>query len=91
METFSTSGADCTAEYDKLSKGFEKIQNEISEIEAKVSEKNDKKKSIELYESELKKAPKKITKFDNVLFAMLVDKIIVYKDKTLEMVWKGNA
>ncbi len=38
-----------------------------------------------------KKAPKKITEFDNVLFAMLVDKIIVHKDKTLEMVWKGNA
>ena len=91
METFSTSGADCTAEHDKLSKEFEKTQNEISEVEAKISEKNDKKKSIELYESELKKAPKKITEFDNVLFAMLVDKIIVHKDKTLEMVWKGNA
>ena len=32
-----------------------------------------------------------VNKFDNVLFAMLVDKIIVHKDKTLEMVWKGNA
>ena len=31
------------------------------------------------------------TEFDNVLFAMLVDRIIVYKDKTLEMVWRGNA
>lgn len=91
METLSASGADLTAEHDKLSKEFEKTQNEISEIEAKISEKNDKKKSIELYESELKKAPKKITKFDNVLFAMLVDKIIVNKDKTLEMVWKGNT
>ena len=80
-----------TVEHDKLSKEFEKTQNEISEVETKISEKNDKKKSIELYESELKKAPKKITEFDNVLFAMLVDKIIVHKDKNLEMVWKGNV
>lgn len=58
METFSTSGADCTAEYDKLSKEFEKTQNEISEVETKINEKNDKKKSIELYESELKKSTK---------------------------------
>ena len=83
METLSVSGADLTAEHDKLSKEFENTQNEISEIEAKISEKNDKNKSIELYESELKKALKKITEFDNVLFAMLVDKIIVHKDKTL--------
>ena len=91
METLSASGKDSTAEHDKLSKEFEKIQNETSEVEAKISEKNDKKKSIEFYESEFKKAPKKITEFDNVLFAMLVDKIIVHKDKTLEMVWKGKA
>ena len=91
METLSASGADLTAEHDKLSKEFENTQNEISEVEAKISEKNDKKKSIELYESELKKAPKKITEFDNVLFAMLVDKIILNKDKTLEMLWRGNA
>lgn len=51
METLSASGADLTAEHDKLSKEFENAQNEIREVEAKISEKNDKKKSIELYES----------------------------------------
>ena len=88
MEIISSSGADRTTEHEELSKQFDKIQSEIAEIETIIEEKNDKRKKIQLYERELKNAPRKITEFNNTLFVMLVDKIVVNKGK-MEMVWKG--
>ena len=89
MELISTSTVDRTDEHNKLSKEFEKIQTEITDIEKVIEEKNDKKKVVEMYERDLRKAPKKLIEFDKVLFVMLVDKIVVHTDR-LEMVWKAN-
>ena len=88
MELNSTTADDFTKEHEKLTKEFEKIQNKINAIESSIVAKDDKRAEIEMYRQELEKAPKKIAEFDSVLFAMLVDKIVIYKDRK-EVVWKG--
>lgn len=87
MELNSTTVDDYTKEHEKLSKEFEKLQSKISEIEGKIEAKSDKRKVIEMYAQEIENAPKKVTEFDSVLFAMLVDKVVVHKNKK-EIKWK---
>lgn len=87
MERSSANTNDCSEEHNKLVKEYEKVQKKIETFNEKIEVKEYKEKVINSYIEKLHTAPKKITEFDRLLFAMLVDKIIINKNKK-QIKWK---
>ena len=87
MERSSSNTNDYSEEHNKLVKEYEKVQKKIDTLKEKIETKNYKEKAIISYIEKLHAAQKKIIEFDKSLFAMLVDKIIIDKDKK-QIKWK---
>ena len=73
--------------YDKLYIRHEKIVTELKAIQEQIKRKNSQKESINYFVENYKKAPDLIKEWDEKLWNMVVEKVIVYKDGKLEFVF----
>ncbi len=74
--------------HEKLIKEYEKLKGELEAKESEYKNKQDRIKEIRVYVDTLRKS-NKINEFGCELFAMLVDKVVVY-DNEIKIRWRDG-